>query len=60
MNKRETALETIRIEFAKHGKATPTSMRAYIENRISWMAYNRAAKRGMDIYMEKTSAQEES
>ena len=51
MNKRETALEIIRIEFAKHGKATPTSTRAYVENRISWMAYNRAVKRGMDIYM---------
>lgn len=52
MNKRETALEIIRIEFTKHGKATPTSTRAYVENRISWMAYNKAATRGLDAYLK--------
>ena len=51
MNKRETALEIIRIEFAKHGKATPTATRTYLENRISHGAYLKAANAGLDIYM---------
>ena len=50
MNKRETALEIIRIEFATHGEATRASTRAYVENRISFDAYNRAARSGMDVY----------
>lgn len=52
MNKRETALETIRIEYAKYGKETRESMRAYVENRISGEARNEAIKRGLKIFEE--------
>ncbi|GAG16013.1 unnamed protein product [marine sediment metagenome] len=41
--KRKIALEIIRIEWAKYGKDTRESMRAYIENRISRQARNEAA-----------------
>ena len=50
MNKRETALEVIRIEYAEHGEATDRSTRAYIENRISAKAFNVAVNRGMEYY----------
>lgn len=46
-SKRYYALETIRIEFAKHGEATRESTRAYIENRISHQAYLEAAQKGL-------------
>ena len=50
MNKRETALEFIKMEYAKHGKETRESMRAYVENRISGGARNEAVKRGLKIF----------
>lgn len=50
MNKRETALEVIRIEYAKHGEETRESMRAYVENRISFDARLEAVKRGLKIF----------
>ena len=50
MNKRETALEIIRTEYAKYGKETRESMRAYVENRISAEARNEAASRGLKIF----------
>ena len=50
MNKRETALETIKTEYAKYGKETRESMRAYIENRISAEVRNEAVKRGLKIF----------
>ena len=50
MNKRATALEIIRIEYAKYGKETRESMRAYVENRISAEARNEAVKRGLRIF----------
>jgi hypothetical protein len=46
-SKRKMAIENIRIEFAKHGKATRESTRAYIENRISSDTYYAAAKAGL-------------
>ncbi len=49
-SKRYYALETIRIEFAKHGEATLASTRAYIENRISHDAYLEAAQKGLRQY----------
>ena len=49
-SKRYYALETIRIEFAKHGEATQASTRAYIENRISHQAYLEAAQKGLRQY----------
>ena len=50
MNKRETALEIIKMEYAKYGKETRESMRAYVENRISAEARNEAVKRGLEIF----------
>ena len=50
MNKRETALEIIKIEYAKYGKETRESMRAYVENRISAEARNEAEKRGLEMF----------
>lgn len=49
MSKRETALEIIRMEYAKYSKETRESMRAYVENRISSEARNEAVKRGLRI-----------
>ena len=54
MNKRETALEIIRIEYAKHGKETTASMRAYVENRVGWEARNNAMMAGLKIYRANT------
>ncbi len=53
MSKRKTALEVIRIEFAKYGVATDVSTRAYIENRISRSAYDDAAQSGLRTYNQK-------
>lgn len=53
MSKRKTALEVIRIEFAKYGVATDVSTRAYIENRISRSAYDEAAQSGLRTYNQK-------
>lgn len=50
MNKRETALEIIRIEYAKYGKETRESMRAYVENRISGKARDIAVRAGLHAY----------
>lgn len=49
-SKRYYALETIRIEFARHGEATRDSTRAYIENRISHDACLDAAQKGLRQY----------
>lgn len=56
MNKRETALEIIRTEYAKYGKGTRESMRAYVENRISAEARNEAATHGLKIYEARNEA----
>ena len=50
MNKRETALEIIKTEYAKYGKETRESMRAYVENSISGEARNEAEKRGLEMF----------
>ena len=52
MNKRETALEVIRIEYAKNGCSTIIAMRAYVENRISIEAYQKAIRKGIEQYNE--------
>ena len=49
MNKRETALEIIKIEYAKHGKETRESMGSYVGNRISAEVRNGAVKRGLKM-----------
>ena len=53
MNKRETALEIIRIEYAKYGKETAASMRAYVENRIGDKARDEAVRRGYKIFKNR-------
>lgn len=53
MTKKESALERIRIEYATYGKATQESVRAYIENHISYKLYIEAIKKGMKQYNEK-------
>ena len=50
--KRKDALNLIKVEFAKHGEHTQTSMRAYTESRISFDAYTEAMKDGMKIFVE--------
>lgn len=50
MNNRERALETIRIKYAKYGKETQESMRAYVENRISGGARNKVVRAGLLAY----------
>lgn len=60
MNKRETALEIIRTEYAKYGKETREAMRAYVENRISAEARNEAVKQGLRIFEELNDKTEEA
>lgn len=50
MNKRENALEIIKIEYAKYGEETGRSMRAYVENRISGKERDAAMQRGLKMY----------
>lgn len=52
-SKRKMAIETIRIEFAKYGKSTHESLRAYIENQISSDTYYAAAKAGLRQFKSK-------
>ena len=49
---RKTALDTIKVEYAKHGKMTPTAMRAYAESRIGFGAFTDARLTGTRIYIE--------
>jgi hypothetical protein len=53
MTKRDHALAVIRYEYATHGKETRESMRAYIENRVSYEARLKAVRGGLRIYEEK-------
>lgn len=53
LSKRNAAIETIRIEFAKYGKSTMISTRAYIENRIGSDTYYEAARAGMRQFNSK-------
>ncbi|MFV9676128.1 MAG: hypothetical protein ACNYVW_00495 [Methanosarcinales archaeon] len=50
MNKRETALEIIRSEYAKYGRETAVSMTAYNENNISGAARLVAVRAGLKTY----------
>lgn len=49
---RKNALLTVRAEFAKHGRPTTVSTRAYVEHRIGFAAYTDARLAGMKIYNE--------
>lgn len=48
--KRERALAIIKADFAKNGKDTGDASRAYIENRVSFTAYNCARLNGLKIF----------
>ena len=50
MNKRQVALEVIRITWAKLGKDDLYSTRAFFENRISMTARNEAVRSGLNTY----------
>ena len=52
-SRRYLAIETIRIEYAKYGKETRESMRAYCENRISFNARAEAIKKGLKMFNAK-------
>ena len=51
MNKRETALEIIRIEYAIHRCGTVKAMRAYVENPVSYASYMKAREAGKKQYI---------
>lgn len=48
--KRKDALNLIRAEYAKHGEMTTIAMRTYAESRISYAAYTKAMKAGIQIF----------
>ena len=50
MSKREIALAIIRREWAENGKDTIHSVRAFIENRVSKQARDKAAEQGLRIF----------
>jgi hypothetical protein len=47
---RKQVYDTIRYEYATHGEETRESMRAYIENRISYKTRLKAVREGLRIY----------
>ena len=51
--KRETALAIIRSEWAENGKGSIHSVRAFVENRISKQARDKAAEEGRAIYLHR-------
>ena len=51
--KRETALAIIKNQWAKHGKDSLESTRAYIDNRVSRQARDTAAEEGRRIYLHR-------
>lgn len=53
MPTRKQTLAIIRYEYASHGKETRDSMRAYIENRISFESRLKAVREGLSIYNKK-------
>lgn len=55
--KRELALEAIRLDYAKHGKDSGVATRLYVENRISYAAFRKAASEGQNIYSRRKNCQ---
>ena len=51
--KRDTALAIIKNQWAKHGKDSLESTRAFIENRVSKQARDKAAAEGREIYLQQ-------
>jgi len=54
---RQKALDTIRVEFAKHGMPTRTSTRMYVEHRIGFAAYTDARLAGLEIFNAEHEAE---
>jgi len=53
MNRREMALEHIRIEVAKNGEVTPYAVRMYVENSVSYSAFKEAVNKGMEQFRRR-------
>ncbi len=51
---RKTALDIISAEYAEHGEMTQKAMRAYAESRISYDAFVKAKKSGIQTHQEET------
>ena len=49
----KTALEIIRAEVAENGEVTSKAMRLYIENRISFLKFNKTVQDGIEIYSKR-------
>lgn len=56
MNRRELALRVITAEVAETGKAGKCAIRAYVENRVSREAFNKACAVGLAIYERRNAA----
>ena len=50
MSKREIALTIIKTEWSENGKDTIHSIRAFVENRVSKQARDKAAIEGLRIF----------
>ena len=50
MMSRKTAIEVIRLDYAQHGKDTGTATKAFLNNRISLKAYQKAGAIGLSQY----------
>ena len=55
--KRDTALAIIKNQWAKHGKDSLESTRAYIDNRVSRQARDQAAEEGRRIYLHRCATE---
>lgn len=53
---RNTALDTIKAEYAKHGKETIAATRAYVNTPISCSAFAAARRMGMWEYHQAQAA----
>ena len=59
MSKRETALTIIKTEWAENGKDTIHSIRAFVENRISKQARDKATEAGLRIFETRDKFKED-
>lgn len=59
MPTRKQAFNIIRYEYATHGEETRESMRAYVENRISYETRLKAVSEGLCIYKAKEGKRKE-
>ena len=53
---RQQAVTIIRCEVAEHGRTTQTALRAYVENRVAFKAFQTACAEGMQIFNKRRIA----